>query len=127
MGFIDNAVLIFYGQDDKGEVLEGSELARQLRQRIHQDDGLLQFPIVSVDTVLCLDHCSGHGVCQDTPAGRECLCNAFWMENFLKRRYGSGERNCGEKNKLFQRKLRKIVSLWFLSIIFFKFLTIRLE
>lgn len=93
----DNAVLILYGQNDKGEVLDGGELARQLRVRIRQDDGLLQFRIVSVDTVLCQDQCSGHGVCQDSPGGRECLCNAFWMENFLKRRYGSGERNCGKK------------------------------
>ncbi|ODN01086.1 hypothetical protein Ocin01_05592 [Orchesella cincta] len=90
----ENAVLILYGQNEKGDTLNGPQLAAQLRQKIHRDDGLLQFPIVSVDTVLCLDNCSGHGVCQDLPSGRMCLCNAFWMENFLKRRYGNGERNC---------------------------------
>lgn len=101
---VENAVLILYGQNEKGDILEGPPLAAQLRQKIHQDDGLLQFRLVSVDTVLCLDHCSGHGVCQDLPSGRECLCDAFWMENFLKRKYGNGERNCGRDNITYMSK-----------------------
>jgi hypothetical protein len=77
--------------------MNGSQLASQLRVRLYQDIGLLQFPIVTIDTVLCLDDCSGHGVCQDTPDGRECVCSSFWMENFVKKRLGSRERNCGTK------------------------------
>lgn len=85
----------FYGLDEKDGLIDGPGLASQLRSRIYQDVGLMQFPIVSIDTVLCLDDCSGHGVCQDSPEGRECLCSAFWMENFLKKRFGNRERNCG--------------------------------
>jgi hypothetical protein len=76
--------------------MNGSSLAAQIRRRLYQDAGLLQFPIYSIDTVLCLDDCSGHGTCQDHPTdGRECVCSAFWMENFLKRKIGNRERNCG--------------------------------
>ncbi|CAG7680973.1 unnamed protein product [Allacma fusca] len=91
----ENAVLILHGTDDARSVIEGSKLASELRRRLRQDVNLLQFHIISIDTVLCLDSCSGHGTCHDSAVhGRQCVCHAFWMENFLKMKFGNGERNC---------------------------------
>lgn len=38
----------------------------------------------------------GHGVCnQET---RQCLCEAFWMQNLIQKYFGNGDSNCGMSN-----------------------------
>ena len=56
---VEFAVIVLYGTTEKGEVTNGLTLAQKLRTRLTQDIGLLAFPVVGIDTVLCLDHCSG--------------------------------------------------------------------
>lgn len=36
----------------------------------------------------------GHGVCEKVT--RLCLCEAFWMQNLIRKHFGDGESNCGE-------------------------------
>jgi hypothetical protein len=52
-------VIVLYGTNEKGETVDGLSLAKDLKKRLAQDVGLLAFPVLSIDTVLCLDPCSG--------------------------------------------------------------------
>ena len=51
--------------------------------------------ILSLDTVVCQNECSGHGTCHQ--ATRSCMCDKFWMENFVRRSLMDGKSNCGER------------------------------
>lgn len=97
--FLGFVVITFYGTREAGEMIPGLTLVSELRNRLRQDSNILEFPTISVDTVLCLDKCSGHGKCQDSTGTRECICDAFWMQNYFKKQYGTGERNCGKEIK----------------------------
>ncbi|XP_015600421.1 dyslexia-associated protein KIAA0319-like protein [Cephus cinctus] len=86
-------VLVFY-VDKKGgkSSMPGPEVVQRLKQKLRQDSGLLQLSVINVETVVCQNNCSGHGVCdQET---RQCLCEAFWMQNFIQKYFGNSESNC---------------------------------
>lgn len=38
----------------------------------------------------------GHGVCEQET--RQCLCEAFWMQNLIQKYFGNGDSNCGTLN-----------------------------
>lgn len=87
-------VLVFYVEKkgDKTSLL-GGEVVQRLKEKLRQDSGLLLLPVVNIDTAVCQNNCSGHGVCdQET---RQCMCEAFWMQNVLKKYLGNGDSNCG--------------------------------
>jgi hypothetical protein len=48
--------------------------------------------------MVCMWYCglcpTGHGVCDQVT--RQCLCEAFWMQNLIVKHLGSGDSNCGE-------------------------------
>lgn len=46
---------------------------------------------------VCQLNCSSHGEC-DTYT-RRCVCQPFWMENFIRSQLGDAESNCGENLK----------------------------
>ena len=55
--------------------------------------------MIELDTLVCQNDCSGHGHCrQDT---RSCVCESFWIENFIRRNLMDGKSNCGKKNFIF--------------------------
>ncbi|XP_015173738.1 PREDICTED: dyslexia-associated protein KIAA0319 [Polistes dominula] len=87
------AVLIFYVEKKGGkEMMSGPEVVKRLKQKLKQDSGLLQLSVANIDTALCQNNCSGHGVCdQET---RQCMCEAFWMQNLIQKYFGNGESNC---------------------------------
>lgn len=87
------AVLIFYVEKKGGkETISGPEVVKRLKQKLRQDSGLLQLSVANIDTALCQNNCSGHGVCdQET---RQCMCEAFWMQNLIQKYFGNGESNC---------------------------------
>ena len=68
------------------------EVVAQLRRELEADPELLGLPVVSLDTLVCQNTCSGHGTCDQ--ATRECTCQPAWMENFLSRRLLGGRSNC---------------------------------
>ncbi|XP_012263450.2 dyslexia-associated protein KIAA0319-like protein [Athalia rosae] len=87
------AVLVFYVDKDGGKsVLTGPEVVQRLREKLAQDSGLLQLSVSSVETAICQNNCSGHGVCDQE--SRQCLCEAFWMQNLIQKYFGNGESNC---------------------------------
>lgn len=87
------AVLVFYVDKDGGKsVMTGPEVVQKLKEKLRQDSGLLQLSVASVETAICQNKCSGHGVCDQE--SRQCLCEAFWMQNLIQKYFGNGESNC---------------------------------
>ncbi|XP_011314056.1 dyslexia-associated protein KIAA0319 isoform X2 [Fopius arisanus] len=87
------ARLVFYVQEKGKKIsLPGIEVVRRLREKLWQDSGLLQLSVTSIDTAICQNNCSGHGVCDEE--SRQCLCHAFWMQNLIQKYFGNGESNC---------------------------------
>lgn len=86
------AVLIFFVTGTAGSV-PGPEVVRTLSSKLAQDSFLLQISVVNIQTTVCQNNCSGHGVCdQET---RQCFCEAFWMQDLIQKYIGDGESNCG--------------------------------
>ncbi|XP_076032032.1 dyslexia-associated protein KIAA0319-like protein [Oratosquilla oratoria] len=76
-----------------GKIVSGPEVASSLRHQLNSDSSqLLDIPVLSVDTVICQNNCSGHGEC--VQATRECRCHTWWMESFTRRHMGDGVPNC---------------------------------
>ena len=76
------------------KVASGKKAVEQLWRKLKADADLLSLKILSLDTVVCQNECSGHGSCHQ--ATRSCMCDAFWMENFVRRSLMDGKSNCGE-------------------------------
>ncbi|XP_017877512.1 dyslexia-associated protein KIAA0319 [Ceratina calcarata] len=87
------AVLIFYVEKKGGKApMRGPEVVKRLKEKLRQDSGLLQLSVANIDTAVCQNNCSGHGVCdQET---RLCMCEAFWMQNLIQKYFGNGDSNC---------------------------------
>ncbi|XP_032664375.1 dyslexia-associated protein KIAA0319-like protein [Odontomachus brunneus] len=87
------AVLVFYVEKKGGKIaLPGPEVVKRLKEKLLQDSGLLQLSVANIDTAVCQNNCSGHGVCdQET---RQCMCEAFWMQNLIQKYFGNGDSNC---------------------------------
>ncbi|XP_063984178.1 dyslexia-associated protein KIAA0319 isoform X2 [Diachasmimorpha longicaudata] len=87
------ARLVFYVQErGKKNSIPGVEVVQRLKEKLWQDSGLLQVSVASIDTAICQNNCSGHGVCDEE--SRQCLCQAFWMQNLIQKYFGNGESNC---------------------------------
>ena len=72
--------------------LSGLEVVSQLRRELEVDPELLGVPVISIDTLVCQNTCSGHGYCDQ--ATRACVCQPAWMENVIKTRMMGGTANC---------------------------------
>ncbi|KAK8381835.1 hypothetical protein O3P69_015097 [Scylla paramamosain] len=82
----------FVAQTGK-DVVPGVEVVATLHHQVLLDSSeLLDLPLLSVDTVVCQNNCSGHGECVE--ASRECHCHTWWMESFFRRHLGDGMQNC---------------------------------
>jgi dyslexia-associated protein KIAA0319-like protein len=75
------------------ETLTGPQVVKALRAKLRQDSSLLDLPVARVETVICQNNCSNHGACDE--ATRQCLCEAFWMQDLFAQYAGDGESNCG--------------------------------
>uniref|UniRef100_A0A0A9XPA1 PKD/Chitinase domain-containing protein n=8 Tax=Lygus hesperus TaxID=30085 RepID=A0A0A9XPA1_LYGHE len=86
------AVLVFYVSSPTGSV-DGPKVVSTLKNKLAQDSFLLQLSVVDIRTTVCQNTCSGHGVCnQET---RICYCEAFWMQDLIRKYMGDGESDCG--------------------------------
>ncbi|XP_044017263.1 dyslexia-associated protein KIAA0319 homolog [Aphidius gifuensis] len=86
------AKLIFFVQQENNGIiksLSGIEVVQRLKDKLLQDSELLQLSVASIDTAICQNNCSGHGVCNEET--RQCLCEAFWMQNLIEQYLGNGE------------------------------------
>ncbi|XP_078094030.1 dyslexia-associated protein KIAA0319-like protein isoform X2 [Mustelus asterias] len=75
------------------QVLKGQDVARILKNKFRkQKSDFLVFRALQVGTVICQLNCSDHGRCDSF--NKRCLCDPFWMENFIRVQLGDGESNC---------------------------------
>lgn len=73
------------------KIHHGPDVVRTLKKKLKMDSALLNLPVISIDTVICQNNCSGHGSCDQFT--KQCVCEAFWMENLFKY-YFAEESNC---------------------------------
>ncbi|XP_023702907.1 dyslexia-associated protein KIAA0319-like protein isoform X3 [Cryptotermes secundus] len=87
------AVIVFYVEQKNSKgVLPGPTVVARLKEKLMQDSLLLELSVANIQTVICQNNCSGHGVCDQVT--RQCLCEAFWMQNLITKHLGSGDANC---------------------------------
>ncbi|XP_054619286.1 dyslexia-associated protein KIAA0319-like protein isoform X1 [Dunckerocampus dactyliophorus] len=73
--------------------LSGQSVALSLRNKLRkQKNDFLIYKTRRVDTVICQLNCSSHGECDSFT--RRCVCQPFWMENFIRAQLGDAESNC---------------------------------
>ena len=78
--------------NDKSPInLTAIEAVKRLRLRL-RNDKLINPEILSIRTAICQNECSGHGKCDQLT--KQCVCQAFWMENFLRVYFGDSLENC---------------------------------
>ena len=78
---------------DSVEIRNGAETKKILKEKLKSSDNqILGYTVLNIDTIICQNNCSGHGVCDKRT--RKCLCDAFWMENFLITLVLHDESNC---------------------------------
>ncbi|KAL8578421.1 hypothetical protein ACOMHN_014920 [Nucella lapillus] len=74
-------VTFFVRSKKDSSTVSGVEIVRLLTDKL-DDDLILSYPIIYLDTVLCQNNCSGHGQCDQR--SKTCHCEAFWMPNIFK-------------------------------------------
>ncbi|XP_045475739.1 dyslexia-associated protein KIAA0319 homolog [Harmonia axyridis] len=83
------AKITFYVEDKTGKTVPANEVVGRLRRKLKLDSSLLGFTVAKLQTSVCQNNCSGHGVCIETT--RMCKCEAFWMQNMFKVYFNPGE------------------------------------
>ncbi|CAG9767299.1 unnamed protein product [Ceutorhynchus assimilis] len=74
--------LTFYIEDSNSQPVGANEVVKHLRQKLLVDASLLSFSVAKLQTAICQNNCSGHGVCSEVT--RECECEVFWMHDMFK-------------------------------------------
>ncbi|KAM9310379.1 dyslexia-associated protein KIAA0319-like isoform 1-T2 [Pholidichthys leucotaenia] len=108
-----STVMRFVVRGPSGVPVSSAVVASLLRNQLTVDKNhFLLFRVLRVDTVLCLLLCSGRGQCH--PITKQCVCDAFWTENLIRRYLGDGESNC-------EWRILHVVLSSFLLVIFILF------
>ncbi|KAM3933359.1 dyslexia-associated protein KIAA0319-like protein homolog [Leptodactylus fuscus] len=86
--------VVFYVKNQPPHlVMKGYRVACTLRNELRkQQSDFLIFKALEIDTFTCQLNCSAHGHCNAVT--KRCVCDPFWMENFIRRQFGDGESNC---------------------------------
>ncbi|XP_054855230.1 dyslexia-associated protein KIAA0319-like protein homolog isoform X2 [Eublepharis macularius] len=86
--------MVFYVRNQPPrQIFKGRDVAWTLRNELRkQQSDFLIFRALEINTVTCQLNCSDHGHCDSFT--KRCICDPFWMENFIKMRIGDGESNC---------------------------------
>ncbi|XP_067665958.1 dyslexia-associated protein KIAA0319-like protein [Haliotis asinina] len=77
---------------NKEQVRSGPEMLRVLKRKLVSESSVIDYRVISLDTVVCQNNCSGHGHCDLHT--KNCICEAFWMQNFFKLYFFEKESNC---------------------------------
>ncbi|XP_063168497.1 dyslexia-associated protein KIAA0319-like protein homolog [Candoia aspera] len=86
--------LVFYVRNQPPhQIFKGHDVAWTLKSELRkQQSDFLIFRALEINTVTCQLNCSDHGLCDSFT--KRCICDPFWMENFIKVQIGDGESNC---------------------------------
>nr|XP_048681425.1 dyslexia-associated protein KIAA0319-like protein homolog isoform X2 [Caretta caretta] len=86
--------MVFFVQNQPPhQIFKGHHVAWTLKSELRkQQSDFLIFRALEINTVTCQLNCSEHGRCDSFT--KRCICDPFWMENFIKVQMGEGESNC---------------------------------
>uniref|UniRef100_A0A672U9Y5 KIAA0319 like n=3 Tax=Strigops habroptila TaxID=2489341 RepID=A0A672U9Y5_STRHB len=86
--------MVFFVQNQPPhQIFKGREVAWTLKNELRkQQSDFLIFRALEINTVTCQLNCSEHGRCDSFT--KRCICDPFWMENFIRVQMGDGESNC---------------------------------
>ncbi|OXB66389.1 hypothetical protein ASZ78_011923 [Callipepla squamata] len=86
--------MVFFVQNQPPhQIFKGRDVAWTLKNELRkQQSDFLIFRALEINTVTCQLNCSEHGRCDSFT--KRCICDPFWMENFIKVQMGDGESNC---------------------------------
>lgn len=86
--------MVFFIQNEPPhQLFKGHEVAALLRSELRkQKADFLIFRALEINTVTCQLNCSDHGHCDSFT--KRCVCDPFWMENFIKVQLRDGDSNC---------------------------------
>lgn len=88
--------ITFYMTDIRKEsrnIRPGPETSKLLKEQLESSNyHILNYKVLSLDTIVCQNNCSGHGFCDNK--SKRCVCDAFWMQNFFLFNVMNGESNC---------------------------------
>ncbi|GAB1606635.1 dyslexia-associated protein KIAA0319-like protein [Argonauta hians] len=73
-------------------IKKGVDVLRWLKPRLSSQTNIFEYPIVDISTFVCQNNCSGHGKCDQYT--KQCMCEAFWMQNFIRTKLFHGDNNC---------------------------------
>ncbi|XP_027720297.1 dyslexia-associated protein KIAA0319-like protein homolog [Vombatus ursinus] len=86
--------MVFFVQNEPPhQIFKGHDVAAMLKSELRkQQTDFLIFRALEINTVTCQLNCSDHGHCDSFT--KRCICDPFWMENFIKVQLKDGESNC---------------------------------
>ncbi|XP_067390024.1 dyslexia-associated protein KIAA0319-like protein homolog [Emydura macquarii macquarii] len=86
--------MVFFVQNQPPhQIFKGHDVAWTLKSELRkQQSDFLVFRALEINTVTCQLNCSEHGRCDSFT--KRCICDPFWMENFIKVQMGDSESNC---------------------------------
>ncbi|XP_074073612.1 dyslexia-associated protein KIAA0319-like protein homolog [Macrotis lagotis] len=86
--------MVFFVQNEPPQqIFKGRDVAAMLKNELKkQQTDFLIFRALEINTVTCQLNCSDHGRCDSFT--KRCICDPFWMENFIKVQLKDGESNC---------------------------------
>ncbi|XP_043848500.1 dyslexia-associated protein KIAA0319-like protein homolog isoform X3 [Dromiciops gliroides] len=86
--------MVFFVQNEPPhQIFKGRDVAAMLKSELRkQQTDFLIFRALEINTVTCQLNCSDHGRCDSFT--KRCICDPFWMENFIKVQLKDGESNC---------------------------------
>uniref|UniRef100_A0A1W7RAA4 Dyslexia-associated protein KIAA0319 n=1 Tax=Hadrurus spadix TaxID=141984 RepID=A0A1W7RAA4_9SCOR len=73
-------------------LIQGKVVVAKLKKKLNTDNSLLESAVLSLETVVCQNQCSGRGSCDLYT--KRCICKTFWMEDFFRAHFGDKESNC---------------------------------
>ncbi|NXY86509.1 K319L protein, partial [Alcedo cyanopectus] len=86
-------MVFFVRNQPPHQIFKGREVAWTLKNELRkQQSDFLIFRALEINTVTCQLNCSEHGRCDSFT--KRCVCDPFWMENFIRVQMGDGESNC---------------------------------
>lgn len=86
-------MLFFVQNEPPHQLFKGHEVAAMLKSELRkQKADFLIFRALEINTVTCQLNCSDHGHCDSFT--KRCVCDPFWMENFIKVQLRDGDSNC---------------------------------
>lgn len=105
----DYAILQFIVElkDPNGnsKIKPGIKAVEELMYKLRGAGDIIGLKLIELDTLICQNDCSGHGFCKQE--SRTCVCESFWIENFIRRKMMDGKSNCGKKCCFQRHSLKK--------------------